>query len=31
MINGPEQHNYSIEDKLLYPKFLIKLATKNST
>lgn len=31
MINGPQQQNYSIEDKLLYPKFLIKLATKNST
>jgi hypothetical protein len=31
MLGGPEQEaNYSIEDKLLYPKFVIKLATKGS-
>lgn len=31
IINGHEKHNYTIEDKLLYPKFIIKLANKNST
>ena len=30
MISGPEQ-SYSIEEKLLYPKFVIKLAAKGST
>ena len=31
MISSPEQQAYSIEDKLLYPKFVIKLASKGST
>ena len=31
MINGPQQQNYSKEDKLMYPKYVIKLATKGST
>lgn len=31
MISGPLQQNYSIADKLLYPKYIIKLAAKGST
>jgi hypothetical protein len=30
-MNGPQLQNYSVEDKLLYPKLVIKLATKGST
>ncbi|TNV87812.1 hypothetical protein FGO68_gene7175 [Halteria grandinella] len=31
MVGGPVQQGYSIEDKLLLPKYVIKLASKGST